>query len=143
MISLAAIEPYLADISRELLLAIPYKNPAANKSPAAVVSMTLSTGTACTFIISLLDTIIDPFSPLVIAATKFFFSEFVIGVTTAAGVTCAAKLDVSATSGTATIYNGASTFVPTTDFHGTDQFTVTLTDAENFTYTQVITLTIT
>ena len=37
-----------------------------------------------------------------VAATKFFIDKVVIGITTAAGVTCAAKLDLSATTGTAT-----------------------------------------
>ena len=53
------------------------------------------------------------------------------------------SVTTQATSGTATIdANGAWTYVPNTDFTGTDEFTVTLTDAENFTATQVISLTI-
>ena len=37
-----------------------------------------------------------------VAATKFFIDKVVIGITTAAGVTLAGKLDLSATTGTAT-----------------------------------------
>ena len=37
-----------------------------------------------------------------VAATKFFIDKVVIGITTATGVTSAAKLDLSATTGTAT-----------------------------------------
>ena len=50
----------------------------------------------------------------------------------------------AATSGTATIDNtGSWTYVPNTNFHGTDQFTITITDVDNFTATQVVNLTVT
>jgi len=68
MISAAAIEPIIAQVPRLRSWVIPYKNPAAYKSPAPVESTTSFTISASTKVLVLPLTTTEPLIPLVMAA---------------------------------------------------------------------------
>ncbi|SVD41785.1 uncharacterized protein METZ01_LOCUS394639, partial [marine metagenome] len=61
------MEAYWPQVARSLSFAIPNKKPPAYKSPAPVVSTTLSTRTGLISITSLLFTITEPSAAFVIA----------------------------------------------------------------------------